>query len=117
MCSSQRSRKYYKENGEQHKKVIMVKTKANRKVVQQYVYNFLKEHGCIDCGEKEPCCLDFDHKEASDKTSNISRMVACSYCLDSIKKEIDKCEIRCSNCHRKRTAKQFNWYRNIDTGS
>ena len=34
-----------------------------------------------------------------------------------ILKEIEKCEIRCSNCHRKKTAKDFNWYHNIDTGT
>ena len=29
----------------------------------------------------------------------------------SLKQEIAKCEVVCANCHRRRTAKQFGWYR------
>ena len=31
--------------------------------------------------------------------------------LDNIKDELDKCELVCSNCHRRRTAKRGNHYR------
>ena len=38
-------------------------------------------------------------------------MVKRAVSLDTLKKEIDKCEIRCANCHRRKTAKQFNFYK------
>lgn len=28
-----------------------------------------------------------------------------------VKAEIAKCDVRCSNCHIKRTTKQFNWWK------
>ena len=56
---------------------------------------------CVDCGESNPIVLDFDHVHG-DKSHNISDMVNGSYAISSIKDEIRKCEIRCSNCHRKK---------------
>lgn len=44
------------------------------------------------------------------KLNSISRMLTTGYCWETIKKEIDKCEVRCGNCHRIKTANQFNWY-------
>ena len=34
--------------------------------------------------------------------------------LNSIKKEIDKCEIRCQNCHFYKTSKEFNLWEEIN---
>ena len=41
-------------------------------------------------------------------------MIQDNYGCDSIKKEIDKCEVRCRNCHRLKTFKQFNWHKDIE---
>lgn len=69
----------------------------------------------MDCGENDPVVLEFDH--ISDKIDSVSRMICDSYSLDSLEKEIAKCEVRCANCHRRKTAKQLGWYKNINTGS
>jgi len=79
----------------------------------QYVWDYLKLHPCIDCSETNPIVLEFDHRDNSDKLGNISSFLNC-FSLETIKNEIDKCDVRCANCHRKRTAIQFNWYANID---
>lgn len=57
--------------------------------------------GCVDCGEKNPIVLDFDHLK--DKKYNISRMIHDGFSWKAIMKEVNKCEVVCANCHRLRT--------------
>lgn len=76
------------------------------------ILTILKENGCIDCGEKDPVVLDFDHQR--DKVAGISRMVRNHTPWETIEAEIAKCVVRCSNCHRRKTAKDKNYYADID---
>ena len=62
---------------------------------------------CKDCGESNPLVLDFDHVRGK-KIMCISNMVRNSYSIETIQKEIDKCEVRCANCHRLITYKRRN---------
>lgn len=57
--------------------------------------------GCVDCGVNNHIVLDFDHLH--DKKYNISRMIHDGFSWKAIKKEIEKCEVVCANCHRIRT--------------
>jgi lysozyme family protein len=84
--------------------------KKNRLEKGAFIYNYKKTHPCVDCGEKDPIVLDFDHRNPEDKTGNISRMATNRTSIKNLKKEIAKCDLRCANCHRRRTAKQFGWY-------
>ena len=52
------------------------------------------------CGETEPCCLSFHHKNG-DKSGNISDMVNKGYGIKRLQKEIEKCAVLCLNCHAK----------------
>ena len=61
---------------------------------------------CIDCGESDPIVLDFDHQ--LDKKFCISRYRG--HGIKALEGEIAKCVVRCSNCHRRKTAKDFGWY-------
>jgi hypothetical protein len=70
---------------------------------------YLLEHPCLDCGESDPRCLDFDHRDPKRKKASISRLVGYSD-WTKILLEIDECDVRCANCHRKRTAQQFRWW-------
>lgn len=72
------------------------------------VYEYLLNHPCTDCGEVDPVVLEFDHLDPTIKEYNISNMM--SYSWSSIEKEISKCQVVCANCHRRRTAKTYNWY-------
>ena len=79
---------------------------------RQYMYNFLKSHPCVVCGESDPVVLEFDHIDQSTKTTAVSLMA--DYSLDRVKEEIAKCRILCANCHKRHTAIQMGWYRHIE---
>lgn len=72
-----------------------------------FVHQYLQTHPCVDCGESDPIVLEFDHVRG--KTALISRMRWGSTPLELIKAELLLCEVRCVNCHMRRTAGQFNW--------
>lgn len=74
-------------------------------------YDYLLKHSCVDCGESDPVVLEFDHLR--DKVNNISRMIRNSLSWEAILHEIQKCEVVCANCHKRRTAKRGNWYKDI----
>lgn len=65
---------------------------------------YLEVHPCVDCGETDPSILEFDHLR--DKKHDVTRMIASGHLWSSVEREIAKCEIRCVNCHRRRTARQ-----------
>ena len=56
--------------------------------------------GCARCGDTRSYVLDFHHKDPSIKDANIARMTSNKNRLEDIQKEIDKCVVLCSNCHR-----------------
>ena len=73
----------------------------NRSIARNkaYVKSYLESKSCIDCGNSDIRVLEFDHIN-DDKLYDVSYMVTKAYRLDLIKQEIEKCEIRCCNCHR-----------------
>ncbi|HJQ33670.1 MAG TPA: hypothetical protein VJ866_15910 [Pyrinomonadaceae bacterium] len=71
------------------------------------VFNYLRDHPCLDCGESDPVVLEFDHRELSTKRLAIAQMIERRYSWQTILVEIGKCDVRCANCHRRKTSKQF----------
>jgi hypothetical protein len=74
-----------------------------------FVRSILAATPCIDCRETDPLVLDFDH--VGEKTRNVSRLVTIEASLDRLRREIDQCEVRCANCHRRQTAARGQHFR------
>lgn len=100
-CTREQVRTHY----QAHRGYYVAKAKERTRRLQaehrRWLWDYLKAHPCVDCGEKDFRCLDFDHVRGK-KRQHVSRM-AGTFTLEAIQEEIGKCEVRCANCHRKRT--------------
>lgn len=109
-CNRERSRAYYKKNKIKHRqKVAEGRAKAIARA-RAFSINYLKENPCIDCGENDLVVLEFDHRKPKLKIMTVSKAVNNGWSVGKLKIEIEKCDVRCANCHRRKTAFQFNWY-------
>jgi hypothetical protein len=77
-----------------------------------FVFDYLKSHPCVDCGNSDIRVLEFDHVRG-DKVMGVAQLTSRKRKLETIKAEMDKCEIRCANCHRIVTATRGNWMVNM----
>lgn len=97
---------------------------SKKKSINKY-YTFLRAwcsiNPCIDCGEDDYTVLEFDHVRGK-KVASISTIASGKGYKrpDSVKErrstfktlleELQKCEVRCANCHRRKTAERLNYY-------
>lgn len=75
------------------------------------VYEYLKSHPCVDCGESDPLVLEFDHRGDAIKFEAVTQMVINNASWAKITAEMRKCDVRCANCHRRKTAAQLGYKR------
>lgn len=95
---------YTKGHYQKHKKFYKERNQERRKKALSFV-NELKNNPCVDCKKKyPPYVMDFDH--IRNKNLNISTLANRQKSIKQIVKEVKKCELVCSNCHRIRTYKR-----------
>lgn len=61
---------------------------------------------CVDCGIEDDRVLSFDHIDPANKSRHITELITAkigSKRWPKLLAEIDKCEIRCLNCHHIRS--------------
>lgn len=108
------TRLYINNHYRNNKQYYLLKAKKRNKefkiIIQQHIWNYLIHHSCVDCGETDPIVLEFDH--IKNKLMAVSKLISYGSIIN-IKKEIEKCEVRCANCHRRKTALQYSWYKNL----
>lgn len=88
---------YHCGNGQKQK--TLERQSKRRQKNKEWVINLKKTLKCINCSESRWWVLDFHHRNPNDKEGSVSRLVRDSS-KKKTKKEIDKCDILCSNCHR-----------------
>lgn len=105
-------RKYTKTHYLNNKKYYIDKaTKHNISatlVARKWLNDYLSVNPCVDCGNSDIEVLQFDHKDRSLKSGEVSKFL--SYSLNRLQEEVFKCEVRCANCHIKKTRRQLGWW-------
>jgi len=94
---------YYQRNKEACRERCQKFTQRNR----DYVQNIKRSGYCVDCGESRWQVLDFDHRDPSDKKYDIKYLTHHGMSLKKVQAELDKCDLRCANCHRYRHAMEL----------
>lgn len=114
-CQRDYSKEHYRKNSVAHNQRRRVNTCRyawrNRSLVREY----LEKHPCVDCGEANPLVLEFDHV-TDNKLGDVSTMAGQGFRWKRIADEMAKCEVRCANCHRRKTYQQFWQNSKIRTG-
>ena len=106
LCLRLRNQNWYKKNS----KVHILKAKHRKDRNREFIHEYKVAHSCIQCGESDPLVLDFDHRDPSKKSFGICDSVHNGRSLEKIQEEIDKCDMLCANCHRRKTAKQLRYF-------
>jgi hypothetical protein len=75
---------------------------------QREILHYLNTHPCVDCGMTNVIVLEFDHRDPRTKRANVASMMV-SKRWPRVLAEIEKCDVRCVNCHRRKTARDFGW--------
>jgi hypothetical protein len=96
---------WYQSNKDNLKKRAISRRAEVSKENRENLIAYLREHPCVDCGEKDIIVLQFDHVRGT-KRRDISYMICAGFRWDTILKEIEKCDVRCANDHLRKTAKQ-----------
>ena len=113
-CARIKGRGYY----ESSKKTTYSRLARNRKLRsianRIKLVDYQKTHPCVDCGETDFVVLTFDHVRG-EKVASLSRLVSRGTSWSRVQSEIDKCEVRCANCHARKTAKERGYYKFLET--
>ena len=102
-CRSAYGRQHYEANRQRY---IDQAADSKRRLMlarTQYLIEYFETHPCVDCGETDPVVLEFDHLR--DKAFAIGPELR-NKSWESILVEVEKCEVVCANCHRRRTAQR-----------
>lgn len=105
---------FQRQHYEDNKSLYLLKArqwnKTNRAAVEDYLFQYLNEHPCLDCSEIDAVLLEFDHRSQAEKVESVATMVAQYYSVKTVKAEVAKCDVRCVRCHRLKTARDAEYW-------
>lgn len=90
-----------------NKAKYMESVKASKEKQRQWFREYKATLSCSQCGESHPACIEFHHRDPSQKEFTIGENLHVKG-KQTIIDEIAKCDVLCSNCHRKLHYEQDN---------
>ncbi len=113
-CRKEYNKEHYKKDKDKYIARAKERNLIQKKKAHGFILSYLEENHCVVCGETDPVVLDFDHVNPKNKGFTISQGVRRGKNIEVLKKEIERCQVLCANCHRRKTAKENNWYSCLD---
>lgn len=105
------SKQWYAANSAAHRANVRRNKKSLVERNRRRLAEYLIDHPCVDCGETDVRCLDLDHRDGTQKIDDVARLIGNALSWTRILAEIDKCDVRCANCHRRITIQRARWWR------
>ena len=102
-CHAAYHHEHYVANRQRYIDQAKARKDALRLERTRYLLEYFGDHPCADCGETDPLVLEFDH--LGGKLFNIGSALTYRN-WESILAEIEKCDVVCANCHRRRTKRR-----------
>lgn len=96
-CQRENTKRHYNNN----KGVYLDSQQKARIRIKKYLDDYKTDSGCIVCGENHIATLEFHHRDPREKEDNLTEAIRCKWSIARTDREIAKCDILCSNCHRK----------------
>lgn len=108
---------YYSAHYSKYHAEYLNRAKARREMLRnefrRNMLEYLKKQACTICGESDIRVLEFDHLNPSEKSFNVSQAVRLGIKWSEVLLELEKCRVLCANCHKRHTASQAGWYKDI----
>ena len=98
---------YYREYNKRwyqiHKERLLQKRKQHATDLRSWREQYKSKLQCLHCGEDHPACLQFHHRDRTEKSFNVGSAIGqWKYItLKRLEEEISKCDVLCGNCHAK----------------
>jgi len=112
-CSKAYLKTHYRKNTQYYREKAKYHTRRYEQIARRTIYEIKLGNPCVKCGESDPRVLDFDHINSQEKSHNVANMVKSGHSVKSIMKEVEKCQILCANCHRRKTSEHFSYYSHV----
>jgi hypothetical protein len=110
-CQAELGKQHYQQNKAAYNSRSHVRKAGIRNGNQAKLHAYLMTHPCIDCGQTDMTLLEFDHVRG-EKIDRVSQLLSKGHNWPILEAEIAKCEVRCANCHRKKTFERAgNWWK------
>lgn len=100
---------WYLANKQEHIREVQRRNRERTQENRRRLVEHWRAHPCVDCGETDLRVLDFDHRDRALKRGVVSRLVFRAS-WTRLEQEIALCDVRCANCHRRRTAQQLGYW-------
>lgn len=114
-CYKNSRKNFYAEHYAKYRALYLNRAKVRRERLRTEfrtkMLEYLSSKSCQECGEADIRVLELDHLDPKMKSFNISQAVKLGHSWATVLTEVDKCQVLCANCHKRRTAQQFNWYK------
>jgi hypothetical protein len=108
-CIAAYQANYYKKTRRRQLRSARLWKLNRQQIVREELEAYSIEHPCVDSGEGDMVVLDFDHVFGR-KVANVSKLIQNARPWTQVLLEIRKCQVVCSNCHRRRSARRGKWW-------